>query len=406
MYQSELIRCKETVLKRHPKYPDFARFLKRTSRKKIRDTSVVSYLKQLGVMRNKFGLDLENPDIIGVIDRMIDANLNAMGINIRRTVLRRWLKFMKHDLTEEERDALKNQSGPIKRPLRKKHIITEDLLVEILSHVTDPAERAYFAVLWDLGLRPSEGTNLNVEQVIQDEYGFKFLLDADENKLKNTWGKRILYMIEPIAIMHFQAWWAMHPRRQKPDAPLFITCSGIRVDPQVAGQLLRRIRDKMGLDTLYPYLFRKSMATRWISCGRDERLLRYRMGHARDSKTIEKSYLAMGQDDFANGQLALLGIKKEKDEPVQDTINCPHCGQVNRVREAACFRCGTALTAEEGVRRLKMAATGAIFEDVLGSAFDDMFSEYMEEHGERIAELLQPIVTRMIAASSKKQSRA
>jgi len=130
---------------------------------------------------------------------------------------------------------------------------------------------------------------------------------------------------------------------------------------------------------------------------------------------MEAVYVHLSTEDVKNELHAkVFGIatKREKPRPLLESMTCPRCKAHNDQTARICSDCSMPLSndaiiqALEKQKQLEMAAAGAIFEDVLGSAFDDMFSEYMEEHGERIAELLQPIVTRMIAASSKKQSKA
>jgi hypothetical protein len=63
------------------------------------------------------------------------------------------------------------------------------------------------------------------------------------------------------------------------------------------------------------------------------------------------------------------------------------------------------LQALEKQKQLEMAMVGGVFEDVLGNAFDDMFSEYMQAHGEVISQLLAPVVARMLEDERKKQSK-
>ncbi len=130
---------------------------------------------------------------------------------------------------------------------------------------------------------------------------------------------------------------------------------------------------------------------------------------------MEAVYVHLSTEDVKNELHAkVFGIatKREKPRPLLESMTCPRCKTHNDQTARICSDCSMPLSndaivkALEKLEKQKTAAIDVIFADVLGGAFDDMFSGYMEKHGERIADLLQPIVQRMLAEERKKQPKA
>ncbi len=132
--------------------------------------------------------------------------------------------------------------------------------------------------------------------------------------------------------------------------------------------MFRRLKKKLGLKRLYPYLLRHQWITR---ASKDPRwsvpVLKKFIGHSLHSNTIAE-YQHFGDDDLKEAQLRVNGIVPTEDErrPSRAPVRCPKCEQANEYDAEFCRSCETTLSQSgvADVAELLEANNKKIFEKV------------------------------------------
>lgn len=342
----------EHEVAKHEKYPDFVKWLKRNAKTKLKESTIASILQQVECMRNEYELDLdaECPDIESVILDM-EESLSAATVNSRRSILRRWLKFLGVKLTKKHKALFTFKKGERKRKIYPKDLLTIQELDDIVQHTESPALRAFYWCLYDTGGRPNALCSLNMSDLTQDRHGavFKF------RNTKTEQSKRPVRLLTGKANQYLNQWLAVHPDRQNPKAPLFINRLGNRYTPSDMTSTLKvlhqeRLNRGEGKEKapLNLYLFRKSRTTHLLKEGElTELQIKMRLGHKKSSRMMERYYAIIDEMDQADAELEYLGVETEKEQPAPQSITCSNCGAINEAESSRCHRCKHPLTEEE-----------------------------------------------------------
>lgn len=341
-----------------------------------------AYRKHFKTLILSYGLDTATPNPEAVIDRITKKDLAPLTKKAYKGVLKQYLLFKGIEITEQTAQALKYQTGQNRRTITPKDLLTEAEVRDIVEHTESPMLRAYYAVLWDTSARPSALTRLDIENVIEDQHGFKFTI----TKAKTQESKRSIRLLTPLAIRHFSTWWSIHPQRNNPNAPLFVNRFKNRASVIA---LLRGLvkthntRLKRGNGTgkasLSLYLFRKSRLTQLTKEGKlSEVQIKLRAGHKKHSQILNQSYLIIDQMDQDNAELGYLGIVEKQDE--QDTsVICPNCSVANDRGASICFRCKFPLTEKAMIEQ--QAQTQDMIAEEIRRQVKEALAELKKEEG-------------------------
>lgn len=329
----------------------FRAWLTKHQERKPADKTLLNYEKFFVTLTTTYGLDINNLEPLLVCDNIKQASTSPYTKRQYLNTLKHYLKYRGIKITDQVKQALKAQRGDKTRILTPGDLITREELETIIKATKSVMLSAYYAMLWDTGARPSELARLDIQNFSEDAYGFVIHI----TKSKTAAGRRKVRIMTPYCINHIGHWWNKHPRRDDPDAPLFINNQGRRLSVHPTLNNLRGQHNKRlgrgngnGKAPLNLYLFRKSAATRWIKEGKfPDRDIKKLLGHSPDSSMLDKYYAILSAEDLEESQLEAMGIVETKKE--QDAlVSCPNpaCGMMNEPGATHCLRCKYPLTEE------------------------------------------------------------
>ena len=369
----------QKVMARHPLYPKFCEWYQNHSDRVVKDITLLSYLSHLEHMRRNYGLDLDKPNLEKVIPAL-RKKVAAKTLSLRGIVLRKWLTFRDIPLDGLE-PLLKTRKGEERRKLRPEDLLTIEEVLDIVSHTQSARLRAFWMVLYDTGCRPNELCQTNTADVQQDQYGYKFTFW--ETKTKQS--KRSVRLLTPQAIQYFEQWWAIHPRRNDPSAPVFLNTMGRRVRAKSFMDLLKKQhQSRLGRTNgekapLNLYLFRKSRATQLLKEKQFSEIeIKMRMGHKKHSQMLEQYYAILDSEDQDEAELRVMGAAPKTNEVVQP-VTCPSCGALNEADSLRCVRCRLPMSEEKAIQVQKAAVESfqSLLSDpeTLKTSFESLLSD-------------------------------
>ena len=336
------------MIVRHPQYRTFAAFLKREASVVLRPSTLANNLEQLESMRSKHGLDLESPDAEAVFNSMEKAKVSAATMNMRRHTLKMWLKFKGLEIDES---LFRHKRGERVRKIHPKDLLTTEDIENIVTHTNSPALRALFWCAYDSAARPGALCALNISDVVQDRHGYVFRF----RNTKTEQSRRSVRLLIPRAIGYLEQWYAIHPRRDDPSAPLFISKRGNRYTPSGLTSTLKMRHQKRLGKNLNMYLFRKSRATQLLKEKVfNEIEVKTRLGHEKHSQMLEQYYAILEEKDQDKAELRYLGVADTEEGPPQPVL-CTNCGAPNDAGATICLRCKNPLTEAELLRQAQQS---------------------------------------------------
>lgn len=174
-----------------------------------------------------------------------------------------------------------------KRPKSLPDFMSEEEVENILRNVKieTPAgfrNRVIFELLWVSGMRISELSNLNYENLN---------LEQNEIKVLGKGAKERIVLIPDKTKENLKNYMdnvsdLICKTKKAPDSPLFINYNGFRLQNQSIRKALKEVVEKIELPKkITPHIFRHSFATRLLENGADLRIVQELLGHASISNT-------------------------------------------------------------------------------------------------------------------------
>lgn len=319
-------------------------------------------IKLLGSMfflaREYFHGDLENV----TLDQIKDCVRTLEGLNLSpwtvagyKISIRKFFKWRAYgDDEAHTRDPPENVRW-IRAYVKKKNqphiqasdILTEDEALKLIEVATHPRDRAFIAMLYELGSRIGEIGGLNVGDVSRDQYSF--LVD-----LTGKTGHRTPRIV--LSDPYLTEWLDSHPRRNDPAAPLWVCPNGRggwkRMMYAALRNLVLRLKKKAGITKrLYPHLFRHSRVTHLLMKRQlNEAQAKVYFGWTPDSKMLSE-YAHLMSRDVNDTILQIHGIKVADEPQAPDTKLCPRCKRINSPGARFCVHCSSLLDPAEAFRQ-------------------------------------------------------
>ena len=174
-----------------------------------------------------------------------------------------------------------------KRPKSLPDFMSEEEVENILRNVKieTPAgfrNRVIFELLWVSGMRISELSNLNYENLN---------LEQNEIKVLGKGAKERIVLIPDKTKENLKNYMdnvsdLICKTKKAPDSPLFINYNGFRLQNQSIRKALKEVVEKIELPKkITSHIFRHSFATRLLENGADLRIVQELLGHASISNT-------------------------------------------------------------------------------------------------------------------------
>lgn len=153
----------------------------------------------------------------------IETYLANKSENVAQATLNSYKRFIKaffKDLHAPEAEdhppvvSWINLKNPLKATKTPNDLVTPDEILEMAEAATQPRDRALTMVLYESAARLGEVLNAQIRDVAFDQYGARL-------HLKGKTGERKVRLLRSVPDL--RTWLNHHPRRDDPDAPLFVS---------------------------------------------------------------------------------------------------------------------------------------------------------------------------------------
>jgi len=313
-------------------------------------------LLSLGRLLNKDWSKATKDDIDNLVVRIMDeysqSGKETETTRDHKKVLKiffRWYKLGSRsfkkvgDPTETEDIILKKPDDKITREA----LLDEKDLANLLQACGENArDRAFLHVHYEAATRPGEILSLQIKHVTRDNVGAKIAVD-------DKTGARPIRLIESVPDLN--AWLAVHPFRDHPESPLWVTFEKNRYGNLMtlkAAQVMLAKRCKIARISkrVNLKLFRHSGATNVAHFLSDE-LLKKRLGWTKNS-SMPSRYTHMVNADVEQAYLKEYGIVDSR-ELKKDRLPkiCNICENANSFDSQACSKCGRPLDLQTAIEK-------------------------------------------------------
>jgi Site-specific recombinase XerD len=267
--------------------------------------------------------------IIGWIEK---TKINHETNTAYKTTLKKYLAFQKSPELISIVKTKKRKTYP-KLP---EEILTEDEISELINTATSERNRAFIAGIYEAGARISEFGTMKIKHITIDEFGLKTVLNGKT-------GMRINRLV--FSTPYILNWLDVHPYRNDPEAPLWVTDSKAGGKPHQMGyagfeRIVKETAKKAGIEKrIYNQLFRHSRATHMAS-KLTESQMKIIFGWTSDS-SMPKTYIHLSGEDVEDAVLNVYGLKKtENKKPTIGITKCIRCRQSIPTINNFCPFCG------------------------------------------------------------------
>ena len=232
--------------------------------------------------------------------------------------------------------------GNVETPVQPQDLPDTETIQRMINVCNNPRNRALIATLVDGGFRPGALLSCRIGGVKSGQYGSTLYLSKSSRSRKTTPAKGI-----PLTWSsgYLQQWLAVHPFKDNPDAPLWVTldqnCEPLSY--KTFRVTIKKIAKKAGIhQRFYPYLFRHKAITDWILQGFNEQIINHRAGWSRGSTQMYKVYGNFTDIEMNEAVYEKYGLKK--DEQRQVTLRtCPRCNNIIKPEDKFCSQCSLVL---------------------------------------------------------------
>ena len=249
----------------------------------------------------------------------------------------KWLRGTGDDFPEEVRW--------IKTSIRKdrkkipEELLTEEDVMQLVNTATNQRDKALLITLYESGARIGELAEAKIRQFVPDQHGAALIL------IGKTGMRRVRLL---AADPYLRAWLNMHPRRDDPNAPMWVKNTGKPMTYSTVAGLIRRITKRSGIKkNVHAHLFRHSRATFLANHLTEAQLAAY-FGWEQGTK-MTATYVHLAGRDIDAAILGVYGIKVEEEEGkngkshLPAPLKCLRCGERNPEGGSFCSKCGMAL---------------------------------------------------------------
>lgn len=228
-------------------------------------------------------------------------------------------------------------------------MLTKEEVLRVIDACTNSRDRAVISMLYDGSLRPVDLRKLTWQDVTFDEFGAMIRTSAKTGK------ERAIRLT--FSTPYFAQWKSDYPGEPAGPAPVFVShrvyeAAGgehIPLEMDAITRLIRSLRQKTGIKTLLPSIFRPSRITHDVIDGYDSSYLMLKNWGTLKTSMLQV-YAKPGEDYISKYALEKAGIKNSQKprerETTLDPITCPNCETVNPPGKRFCGHCGHTLTEE------------------------------------------------------------
>lgn len=218
-----------------------------------------------------------------------------------------------------------------------REVLSPDDVKRMAECCDNQRDRALIMALYDSAGRIDEILNMRIQNVGIDRFGAVLMITGKT-------GVRRIRVID--AVPDLQLWLSMHPRKDDPDAPLWMSNRKKRMSYTTAHQLCRKVGEVARVKIqVHPHLFRHSKLTLLARHLTDAELRVFAGWEAGSAQA--RTYIHMSGADIDDKLLTIGGVKKEDRETPTETAttpkDCTRCQTRNPPTAKYCYKCGAVL---------------------------------------------------------------
>lgn len=216
-------------------------------------------------------------------------------------------------------------------------VLAPDDIHRMAEKCNTQRDRALFMTLFDSAGRIGEILTMSVKDVEIDRFGAVLMITGKT-------GPRRIRIID--AVPDLQMWLSLHPQKDNPDAPLWISRLGSGIKYSYAHRMCQNLGKLAGIKIkTHPHLLRHSRLTILAKNLTDAELRVFAGWDAGSGQA--KTYIHLSGADIDDKLLKIGGVKKEDMEEPTETAttpkDCPRCQTRNPPTAKYCFKCGAVL---------------------------------------------------------------
>jgi integrase len=263
--------------------------------------------------------------------------------------------FLRWLMPDKEKELFTFKMKKPKRTLPVDQLITRKDIQKLIEACDTQRDRALIMLLWDTGARLGEIMSLNYNQVEFDKYGAVVIVDGKT-------GRRRLRLTDSVPDL--QAWINMHPMKNVPGAPLFITYNRYgmgskRMNFRTVENRLKNLATKLKMDKrIHPHGIRHARPTDLTKSdgtkkGFSEMELRMIAGWEKNS-AMPEIYVHLSGEDIDRKVLLNAGLIEESEDEKKDKAleakKCPRCKTLNAYDSKYCSTCSFVLDMQTAIK--------------------------------------------------------
>lgn len=261
---------------------------------------------------------------------------------------RKWVKKFYKWLDEDNIPKWVKQVKIIrnKTVIQPSDLLTKEELDKLLSACTHPRDKALIAMAMDSGMRAGALGTLRVKNVEFNAYGALLHISKTSMNLKTTPPKAI-----PISWStgYLNKWLDVHPRRNEPDAPLWLNFTGRNKHEAMSyhamWQMLKDLSKTAGISKgARLHLLRHHKIVDMMLKGFSDQQIKFQAGWDKDSKQLSV-YGNFSDKDMIKSIYKQAGLELEADKKMVTLKQCPRCHTVLVPEARMCHQCALILDA-------------------------------------------------------------
>lgn len=308
-----------------------------------RKIKYVSTLKQIILMID--GKDLKQADREDIENVLIGIQKKSKSEETRHDYKVTLKKFYRWLNGGEEPDLTKFFKATKNKTKQKlpDELLTEEEIIKMIESTRNTKDQALIALCWDIGARIGEIGNLRFKHIKYDDLGAEIIVNG------KTGYRRVRAL---FSIQYLMRWMEMHPLRDNPDAPLWVSFDRNEKNPHVQmgyNSLTKQIKKaakKAGIKKrIHSHLFRHSRAT-YMANYLTEAQMNAFFGWVQGSD-VPSIYIHLSGRDVDRAVLKAQGVHIEDEERIKTKPQkCPRCNAQNTAQQMFCYKCKAALNVE------------------------------------------------------------
>ncbi|HLB70000.1 MAG TPA: tyrosine-type recombinase/integrase [Candidatus Methanoperedens sp.] len=293
--------------------------------------------------------DSKNVTKDDVENYVINRRNNCSPFTVQGDILELKL-FLRWLMPDREMELFTFKMKKPKKTLPVDKLITRNDIQTLVKACNTPRDRALIMLLWDSAARLNEIMNLNLNQVEFDKYGAVIIVDGKT-------GRRRLRLTDSVPDL--QAWVNIHPMKDIPDAPLFLTYNRYgmgtkRLNFRTVENRLKNLAANLKMTkNIHPHAIRHARLTDLVKSegnkkGFSEMELRILAGWEKNS-SMPEVYVHLSGGDVERKILSNAGLIEETDAERKsnelEAKKCPRCKTLNAYDAKYCCSCSFVLDA-------------------------------------------------------------